>query len=132
MIAGWVGLLLIAVVVADRPGHWHAGLFLWGLAIGVALAVNQVIIFRVALRLARLSEQDTALRRRRSGIQRKLNTVTYIVMGLMVGVISAKSGFVWVDVALTVLAVTSVIVAYVTAFVIGGRARRGREAGPVD
>ena len=53
MIAGWVGLLLLAAVVADRPGHWHAALFIWGLAIGVVLALNQVITFRVANRLAR-------------------------------------------------------------------------------
>jgi hypothetical protein len=132
MIAGWVGLLLVAVVVADRPGHWHAALFLWGVAIGVALALNQVITFRVALRLSRLSEHDTAMRRTRPGIQRKLNTVTYLMTGLMVGVISAKSGFAWVDVALTVLAVASVIVAYVTALVIGGRTRRSREVGPLD
>lgn len=124
MIVGWVGLLFVTLVVAERPGYWHTGLLLWGLAIGVALALNQVLSVRIALRLARLSEQDAPLRRSRSGMQRKLNTVTYVVMGLMVGVISAKSGYVWVDAALTALAVTSVIVAYVTTVVVGGRARR--------
>ena len=78
-------------------------------------------------RFAGLSREDMALRRRRPGIRWKLNGITYMVTGVTFGVLAARIGFVWVDITLTVLALTSMVVAYVTgsAFGRGARDRSG-------
>ncbi len=86
----WADLLfLCAVFTAKRHGHWHTGLFVWGLCIGVAMVLNQALSYRVMPRLAALPEAVVARRRRQSGVQRRLNAVTLILMG---GTITANSG----------------------------------------
>lgn len=126
LIASWALLLLVTVVIINRRGHWHTGLFIWGVSIGVAQVLNQGLSLRLIPRLAEVSEKDVAPRRRRSAFQRKLNIVTYVVIGVTIGTLSAKTGFVWVDIAMTVLALASWIVAYMTALAIGRGTRKGR------
>ena len=133
MFASWAAMAFLCVVVIVKlHGHWHTGLFIWGLSLGVVGILNQQVSIHLFPRFAGLTKQDARLKRQPYALRKRVNVVTFLVMGVTLGVVTAKTGFVGLDIALTVVLGASLCIALIAAFVRGGRARRSREAGPGD
>jgi hypothetical protein len=51
------------------------------------------------------TEEETAKWRVRSGLRQRVYSGNYIVMGVTIGVLSATTNIIWLDVGLTIFAV---------------------------
>ena len=122
--------LLCVVVLVKLHGRWHTDLFIWGLALGAVGILNQQVSIHLFPRFAGLTKQDAHLKRQMYGLRYRVNLVTFIVGFATVGVISAKTGIIGLDIFLTVITVVVLVVAWMVAFAAGRRVRRGREADP--
>ena len=103
-IASWISLLVLAVAIAATHHYgWDNALFLVGLAIGAAGAVYVQLYYRLAPRLIGF---DGRAQFGRSKMARLQYTVSYAVVGVFIGVISAAFNIAWAElVAIIFLAV---------------------------
>ena len=123
----WGGLALFCIVLlVKRPEGWHLGLFIWGLAIGLVGILNQRVSNHVLPRLVGASDEETAKWRARSGLRGRIYTVSYIVLGVTIGVFSATTNIVWIDIGFTVFAVLMWTAGYALVPLMAKRIRKRR------
>jgi MFS family permease len=101
LIASDAALVGIAIVFAGLYGHgWHWGLFICGLAIGIAGILHTQLALRL-LEGALEPDRTEGLRTRLASTSRYF-MAQYAVWGVVVGTLCAASDLIWPELALLV------------------------------